>query len=97
MRSCFSHLNAIQTLTPHLLRYLSVCVVISTDKKKKQQLRDVVYLIQQESYCYRDPVTKFIECLYITFDFDGAQQQLQICEEVVLCCILKLIANDLSI
>uniref|UniRef100_A0A5K3ESM6 Eukaryotic translation initiation factor 3 subunit E n=2 Tax=Mesocestoides corti TaxID=53468 RepID=A0A5K3ESM6_MESCO len=78
-----NHLNAIQTLTPHLLRYLAVCVVISTDKRKKTQLRDVVHLIQQESYIYQDPITEFLECLYVKFDFDGAQQQLKICETVI--------------
>nr|VZI11131.1 unnamed protein product [Spirometra erinaceieuropaei] len=79
-----NHLNAIQTLTPHLLRYVVVCVVVSTDKKKKKnQLRDVVHLIQQESYSYRDPITAFLECLYVKFDFDGAQQQLKICETVI--------------
>ncbi|EUB62274.1 Eukaryotic translation initiation factor 3 subunit E [Echinococcus granulosus] len=78
-----NHLNAIQTLTPHLLRYLAVCVVVSNDKRKKNQLREVVHLIQQESYCYKDPITEFLECLYVKFDFDGAQQQLKICETVI--------------
>ncbi|VDL96219.1 unnamed protein product [Schistocephalus solidus] len=73
-----------RTLTPHLLRYVVVCVVVSTDKKKKKnQLRDVVHLIQQESYSYRDPITAFLECLYVKFDFDGAQQQIKICETVI--------------
>ncbi|KER18633.1 hypothetical protein T265_15927, partial [Opisthorchis viverrini] len=74
------HLNAIQTLAPHLLRYLTVCVITSTDKKKKSLIRDLVYLIQQESYSYRDPVTEFLECLFVKFDFDGTQQKLRTCE-----------------
>lgn len=77
-----SHLNAIQTVAPHLLRYLATCVVVSNDKKKKAQLQSVVLLIQQESYRYKDPITEFLECLYVKFDFDGAQQQLKICETV---------------
>ncbi|CAH8628263.1 Eukaryotic translation initiation factor 3 subunit E, variant 2 [Schistosoma haematobium] len=78
-----THLNAIQTLAPHLLRYLTVCVITSTDKKKKNLIRDLKYLIQQESYSYRDPVTEFFECLFVKFDFDGAQQKLRVCETVL--------------
>lgn len=78
-----THLNAIQTLAPHLLRYLTVCVITSSDKKKKNLVRDLVYLIQQESYSYRDPVTEFLECLFIKFDFDETQQKLRTCETVL--------------
>jgi translation initiation factor 3 subunit E len=38
----------------------------------------------QESYTYKDPITEFVECLYVNFDFDGAQQKLRECEEVML-------------
>lgn len=36
----------------------------------------------QESYSYRDPITEFVECLYVKFDFDLAQQKLIECEKV---------------
>ena len=36
----------------------------------------------QESYSYRDPITEFVECLYVNFDFDMAQQKLLECEKV---------------
>ena len=36
----------------------------------------------QESYTYKDPITEFVECLYVHFDFDGAQQKLRECETV---------------
>ena len=36
----------------------------------------------QEAYTYRDPITEFLECLYVNFDFDGAQQKLRECETV---------------
>eukprot|EP00983_Pelagomonas_calceolata_P090811 1157467-Pelagomonas_calceolata.AAC.3 len=39
--------------------------------------------IQQESYEYSDPVTQFLEFLFVHYDFDGAQQQLKDCEEVI--------------
>ena len=29
---------------------------------------------------YRDPITEFLEALYINFDFDGAQTKLVECE-----------------
>lgn len=39
-------------------------------------------LILQESYTYKDPITEFVECLYVNFDFDGAQKKLRECESV---------------
>lgn len=39
-------------------------------------------MIQQESYTYKDPITEFLECLYVNFDFDGAQKKLRECETV---------------
>ena len=40
-------------------------------------------VIQEESYTYRDPITSFIEDLYVKFDFDSAQQKLRECEAVL--------------
>lgn len=49
-------------------------------------------VIQQESYTYKDPITEFLECLYVNFDFDGAQQKLRECETVsffgYICCFV---------
>lgn len=36
-----------------------------------------------EKYSYRDPITELLECLYVNFDFDGAQQKLRDCERVL--------------
>lgn len=36
----------------------------------------------QESYTYKDPITEFVECLYVNFDFDSAQKKLRECESV---------------
>ena len=41
-------------------------------------------LSEQESYAYRDPITEFIEHLYVNFDFDAAQQKLRQCKDVLL-------------
>ena len=45
-------------------------------------LKDLVKVIQYESYTYKDPITEFLQCLYVNFDFDGAQQKLRECETV---------------
>ena len=74
------YLNAIQTTCPHILRYLTTAVI--TNKRRKSILKDLVRIIQQESYTYRDPITEFLECLYVNFDFDGAQKKLIECETV---------------
>ena len=44
---------------------------------------DLVKVIQEESYTYRDPITSFIEDLYVKFDFDSGQQKLRECEDVL--------------
>ena len=74
------YLNAIQTTCPHILRYLTTAVI--TNKRRRTVLKDLVKVIQQESYTYKDPITEFLECLYVNFDFDGAQQKLRECETV---------------
>merc|ERR1719513_300107 len=47
-------------------------------------LEDLIKVIQEESYTYQDPITSFIEDLYVNFDFDGAQQKLRHCETVLV-------------
>merc|ERR1712212_941973 len=77
-----AYLNAIQTMCPHVLRYLATAVVINKSSRRNVML-DLVKVIQEESYTYRDPITSFIEDLYVKFDFDSAQQKLRECEAVV--------------
>jgi translation initiation factor 3 subunit E len=50
-------------------------------------------LILQESYTYKDPITEFVECLYVNFDFDGAQKKLRECESVSMNFTRKLITS----
>jgi len=76
------YLNAIQTTCPHILRYLTTAVI--TSKRRRNVLKDLVKVIQQEAYTYRDPITEFLEALYVNFDFDLAQSKLQDCEKVLL-------------
>lgn len=47
----FSYLNAIQTMCPHILRYLATAVIIN--RSRRSALKDLVKVIQQESYTYR--------------------------------------------
>jgi translation initiation factor 3 subunit E len=72
------YLQAIQTNCPWLLRYLTAAFIIN--KKRRNVLKDLVRVIQQEEYTYADPITQFIECLYVHFDFERAQQKLRECE-----------------
>lgn len=76
------YLNAIQTNAHHLLRYLATAVVVN--KRRRNLLKDLIKVIQQEQYCYKDPITEFLECLYVNYDFEGAQMKLRECEQVIL-------------
>lgn len=75
------YLNAIQTMCPHILRYLATAVIIN--RSKRNALKDLVKVIQQESYTYRDPITEFLEHLYVNFDFEAAREKLTECHEVL--------------
>lgn len=75
------YLNTIQTNCPHILRYLTTAVI--TNKRRRNVMKDLVKVIQQESYAYSDPITEFVQCLYVNFDFEGAQDMLQKCEDTL--------------
>merc|ERR1719153_1171686 len=77
------YLNAIQTTCPWILRYLSTAV-ITNKSSRRNVMKDLIKVIQEESYTYQDPITSFIEDLYVNFDFDGAQQKLRDCETVLI-------------
>jgi len=77
------YLNAIQTTCPWILRYLSTAV-IANKGRRRSVMKDLIKVIQEESYTYQDPITSFIEDLYVKFDFDGAQQKLRDCERVLI-------------
>uniref|UniRef100_U5EMI3 Eukaryotic translation initiation factor 3 subunit E n=1 Tax=Corethrella appendiculata TaxID=1370023 RepID=U5EMI3_9DIPT len=76
------YLNAIQTMCPHILRYLSTAVIIN--RGRRNALKDLIKVIQQESYTYRDPITEFLEHLYVNFDFEGARMKLHECQTVII-------------
>ncbi|CAA7400072.1 unnamed protein product [Spirodela intermedia] len=76
------YLNAIQTNAQHLLRYVGTAVIVN--KRRRNMLKELVKVIQQEQHSYKDPITEFLECLYVNYDFEGAQQKLRECEIVIL-------------
>eukprot|EP00246_Nothoceros_aenigmaticus_P004859 TRINITY_DN16579_c0_g1_i1.p1 TRINITY_DN16579_c0_g1~~TRINITY_DN16579_c0_g1_i1.p1 ORF type:complete len:441 (-),score=80.04 TRINITY_DN16579_c0_g1_i1:75-1397(-) len=76
------YLNAIQTNAHHLLRYLAAACIVN--KRRRNMLKELIKVIQQEHYTYKDPITEFLECLYINYDFEGAQKKLRECEELIV-------------
>jgi hypothetical protein len=71
-------------MCPHILRYLSTAVITTScsSTRRRVVIKDLVKVIEQESYTYKDPITEFLQCLYVDFDFDGAQKKLRECEAV---------------
>lgn len=81
-----SYLNTIQTSSPHLLRYAVAAAIISRRSAKttrRDHIRDLTRIAQMEEYQYADPVTQFLQDLFVDFDFDKAQQRLAVAESVV--------------
>jgi len=93
-----SYLNTIQTSCPWVLRYLAAAAILSRkaaagvtsaaaetplSSRVRHAIKEVVKVIQMEEYQYHDPVTSFLKELYIEFDFEAAQRELTLAEEVV--------------
>ncbi|KAL0278025.1 UNVERIFIED_CONTAM: Eukaryotic translation initiation factor 3 subunit E [Sesamum radiatum] len=76
------YLNAIQTNAPHLLRYLATAFIVN--KRRRPQFKEFIKVIQQERYSNEDPITEFLACIYVNYDFDMAQKKMRECEEVIL-------------
>lgn len=89
-------INTIQTTCPYLLRYLACSIITSRSNQTDQpstarhgptasfhkQLKDLVRIVKQESYEFKDPITEFVRALYIDFDFEEAQKRLKESDEV---------------
>jgi hypothetical protein len=89
------YLNALQTTAQHLLRYLAAAVVVN--KRRRNAMKDLIRVIEQEAYEYSDPITQFLECLFVRYDFEGAQvrgygpvQQRADCHRSLLTCSFRL-------
>ena len=83
-----NYINTVQTNCPWTLRYLAAAVITHRSRAKntgayQKQLKDLVRVVRQEMYEYRDPVTDFIKALYIDFDFEEAQKKLGEAEAIL--------------
>jgi translation initiation factor 3 subunit E len=74
-------INTIQNACPWIVRYLAAAVV--NHRRRRGSMKDLVKVIQQTSYMYQDPVTRFITSLFVEYDFDAAQQCLKECEDLL--------------
>jgi translation initiation factor 3 subunit E len=54
------------------------------NKRRRPQFKDFIKVIQLEQNSYKDPITEFLACVYVNYDFDGAQKKMRECEEVIL-------------
>ncbi|KAI0160101.1 eukaryotic translation initiation factor 3 subunit [Xylariaceae sp. FL1272] len=82
-----AYINTIQTSSPWILRYLTASVITGRNRTRnsgqhQKQLKDITRIVKQEAYEYSDPITDFIRALYIDFDFEEAQRQLSLAEEI---------------
>ncbi|KAJ2253214.1 eukaryotic translation initiation factor 3 subunit E [Coemansia sp. RSA 455] len=75
------YISTIQNSCPWILRYLTAAVV--TNRRRRNMMQELVKIIEQVSHSYRDPVTEFVEALYVDFDFDRAAAKLEQCEDVL--------------
>jgi len=75
-----------------VLRYLTTAVI--TNKRRRNVVKDLVKVIQQECYTYKDPITEFLEALFVNFDFEDAQIKLRECEKVLMNDFFLVAARD---
>jgi translation initiation factor 3 subunit E len=73
--------NALQTLCPHLLRYVTVVAIIHR-RARRDIIKDIVRIIRKDTEAFEDPITTFLYSLVVEYDFDKAQEQLKLCEKV---------------
>lgn len=92
-----TYINTIQTACPWILRYLCAAVITNRNRPGskfaggggyayggyQKQLKDLVRVVRQEGYEYKDPVTGFVRALYVDFDFEEAQKRLGEADEIL--------------
>ncbi|KAI7658133.1 Eukaryotic translation initiation factor 3 subunit [Hortaea werneckii] len=91
-----TYINTIQTSCPWILRYLAAAVITNRNRpgskisgggyaygNYQKQLKDLIRVVRQEGYEYRDPVTEFVRALYVDFDFEEAQKRLGEADEIL--------------
>lgn len=83
--TCTFHDIAVYLLYVWFILFISTWLNIDFIKKNRALYILYICIILtffQESYTYKDPITEFVECLYVNFDFDSAQKKLRECESV---------------
>jgi len=73
--------QVIQNGCPWILRYL-VAAIFHT-KPSEENIKEILKLIAQEEYQYTDPLTRFVQCLYIDNNFDEADKLLVEVEQLL--------------
>lgn len=85
--SSAKYMNVIQTMCPHLLRYLTAAIVISPNIDKVQSklkyLSDVCKSLASTDYA--DPITEFVRLLIKGNDFAGASKMLESAMALIRC------------
>ena len=71
------YVNVIQSLCPHLLRYLAATVLMSP--RKRSALQELVKLVRLLRRDHSDAITSLVEDLYFHASFDDAQKRLAEC------------------
>ena len=87
-KSCHRLLNVIQTICPHLLRYITVAAIVNTKrqasiKEVTKDLKELIRILKQEREQYVDPVTEFLLALEVDFDTEGVMKNLRLSERIV--------------
>ncbi|KAH6891316.1 eukaryotic translation initiation factor 3 subunit 6 [Thelonectria olida] len=82
-----AYINTIQTAAPWALRYLIAAVITGRSRARnsslqQKQMKDVIRYVRQEAYEYTDPITQFVNALYIAHDFEAAREALHKAEQV---------------
>ncbi|KAF7546395.1 hypothetical protein G7Z17_g8476 [Cylindrodendrum hubeiense] len=82
-----AYINTIQTSCPWILRYLIAAVITGRTRARnsslqQKQMKDVIRYVRQEAYEYTDPITQFVNALYIAHDFEAAREALHLAEQV---------------
>eukprot|EP00056_Hartaetosiga_gracilis_P017743 m.8303 g.8303 ORF g.8303 m.8303 type:complete len:453 (-) comp6073_c0_seq1:41-1399(-) len=74
-----AYINTINTLCPHLYRYLGVAALLLGREKvgEKNGMFEFVRLLRRKSVTYTDPIIDLITALSIDFDFDAAFESLE--------------------
>eukprot|EP00953_Heterococcus_sp_UTEX-ZZ885_P015242 8592-Heterococcus_DN1.PRE.2 len=87
LTATLSRAQAIQTNCPWLLRYLVTAIILTKTSSNRRQniMADLIKVLEQEQGNYSDPITDFLECLYVHFDFDGAMARCKECEQDYCC------------